>query len=284
MKLVNASYDIWDIPCNMPAVYDIIEKAARICYKSSGNTSKSFVDKLIQAKHFAMLEHGTIYLKCHVFKQSKLFFKYKRNPFSKVIVKNAIAYITTNYRVIVENNWEEDLKYSCSPSEHERRISVHFTVSIGIARELIRHRVFSFANESTRYCNYSKNKFDNEVTFVIPSWSMLKEGKIYTYYDYIVPKFSYGEDKVWITNDTLLLKAWKESEEAYLNLIHSDFTPQQAREVLPLGVKSELVMTGFISDWKRLFEIRSSEASTGKPHPDMSYIIDKLKDETIFKI
>lgn len=80
-----------------------------------------------------------------------------------------IAYITTNARVLIENNWLEDLQYMCEPTKyHAKRISVKFTTSIGITRELIRHRVFSFMNESTRYCNYSKGKFGSELTFVIP--------------------------------------------------------------------------------------------------------------------
>jgi thymidylate synthase (FAD) len=79
------------------------------------------------------------------------------------------AYITTNARVIFENGWEDDLKYMCEPTEfHEKRITVKFTCSIGVCREILRHRRMSFLNESTRYCNYSKSKFGNELTYIIP--------------------------------------------------------------------------------------------------------------------
>jgi len=79
------------------------------------------------------------------------------------------VYITTNARVIFENGWEDDLQYMCEPTEfHEKRITVKFITSIGICREILRHRHMSFLNESTRYCNYSKGKFNSELTFIIP--------------------------------------------------------------------------------------------------------------------
>lgn len=79
------------------------------------------------------------------------------------------AYITTNARVIFENGWEDDLKYMCEPTEfHEKRVTVKFITSIIIVREILRHRHFSFLNESTRYCNYAKGKFNSELTFIKP--------------------------------------------------------------------------------------------------------------------
>lgn len=78
-------------------------------------------------------------------------------------------HVTTNARVIFEHGWEDDLKWLNEPTEfHHQRITVKFTTSVGIVREIIRHRKFSFLNESTRYCNYSKDKFGNELTFIIP--------------------------------------------------------------------------------------------------------------------
>lgn len=80
-------------------------------------------------------------------------------------------YITTNYRVIVENNWFEDLDYICEPTEwHEKRITVRFTTQIAVSREANRHRVDSVAEQSTRYCNYSKDKFGGEIAINKPKW------------------------------------------------------------------------------------------------------------------
>lgn len=81
-------------------------------------------------------------------------------------------YITTNMRVIVENNRLDDLQYQVEPTEHhEKRITAKFICDRGVSHEFVRHRVFSFAQESTRYCNYSKDKFNNEITFIQPSWN-----------------------------------------------------------------------------------------------------------------
>jgi len=81
-------------------------------------------------------------------------------------------YITTNFRVIHEYNRHQDmLDYMCEPTEfHEPRITAYFTVDRGVSHELVRHRTFSWAQESTRYCNYGKDRFGNAVTFIIPNW------------------------------------------------------------------------------------------------------------------
>jgi hypothetical protein len=82
-----------------------------------------------------------------------------------------IAYITTNLRVLQENGWLDDLKYLCEPTEfHEKRLSVKVITDIGVTREFNRHRTFSIVEQSTRYCNFSKDKFGNELTFIIPEY------------------------------------------------------------------------------------------------------------------
>lgn len=96
---------------------------------------------------------------------------YRENKYSKVMQIGSDYYITTNYRVIVENNWFEDLDYICEPTEwHEKRITVRFTTQIAVSREANRHRVDSVAEQSTRYCNYSKDKFGGEIAINKPKW------------------------------------------------------------------------------------------------------------------
>ena len=99
--------------------------------------------------------------------------KYRENKYSKVNYDNwGTRYITTNYRVLVENDWLDDLQFLCEPTEHHEKenTTVRFICDRGVSHEFVRHRIFSFAQESTRYCNYSKNKFGNEITIIAPNW------------------------------------------------------------------------------------------------------------------
>lgn len=205
----------------------------------------------------------------------------------KVNTDNKYAYVTLNYRHIIENGWLDDLKYLCEPTEyHERRVTVRFTTSNGIMREFTRHRSHSFAVESTRYCNYSKEKFDYQVTFVIPSWANLKEGTVdyfmngkpmwdtLRYTDGTVIKDNYSEIEME------LLYSLKISENMYFNMIAHQAKPQEAREVLPLATKCDMVMTGFVSDWEHFFDLRA-RGTTGAPHPDAKALAEPLMQEFI---
>jgi thymidylate synthase (FAD) len=105
-------------------------------------------------QHTAMLEHGTVYL--HInwpYRSPSPLIKYSINPYSitKYVDNTYDIYVTTNYRVLYENNWLNDLQYLCEPTEyHEKRITVKFICDRGVSHEFVRHRVFSFAQESTR--------------------------------------------------------------------------------------------------------------------------------------
>lgn len=126
------------------------------CYKSEDkiteDSAKAFIDRMIKSGHGAMLEHGTVYLKLPTGLQ--LSDKYKKNKYSIITLTPGIDpywAVTTNYRVLVENNWLDDLKYICEPTEyHEKRITVKWTCDRGVSHEFVRHRTFSFAMESTR--------------------------------------------------------------------------------------------------------------------------------------
>lgn len=274
MKLINSSYEILPQAPRMEGVYKQIELAGRTCYKSEDkityNSAKKFVDSMIKSKHMAMLEHGTVYLKVPF---SPSINKYSENPYSKskVYDMDPICYITTNYRHIVENNWFDDLKYLCEPTEyHEKRVTVRFTTDRGVSHEFVRHRVFSFAQESTRYCNYSKDKFGNELTFIIPSWMDIEEGNVTT--DSFGCPVKPNEE----TYD--FLSGLGSTERSYFRLINKGLKPQQARQVLPNALKTELVMTGFVSDWEYFFSLRAL-GTTGAPHPDAKALVEPLMCE-----
>lgn len=306
MKLIESSVQI--IEEKDP--YKMIELAGRTCYKSEDkiteNSAKEFVDRMIKLGHGAMLEHGTIYLNVPEQTYTEtledefgkfnnpnngLVDRYRKNKYSKV---NSVAadeelrkkypkvrpfklthhYITTNLRVIVENGWEEDLEWQCEPTEHhEKRITAKFTCDRGVSHEFVRHRVFSFAQESQRYCNYNKDKFNNELTFIKPTWLDIPTGD-YTYWD--------GD---WCDIDNMKIQLPSDNGVAdnflwclnnagmqYRLLINKGLKPQEARGVLPNATKTELVMTGFESDWEHFFSLRCSS----KAHPDAKKLADEL--------
>lgn len=290
MKLIKPSFEIWEQPSGLEGVYKQIERAGRICYKSEDkiteDSAKSFVDRMIKSGHGAILEHGTVYLKVfNVIENSELIDKYKSNKYSVVkegtevynchgdILYGSCKCITTNYRVLVENGWLDDLKYICKPTEfHEKRITVHFVCDRGVSHEFVRHRVMSFAQESTRYCNYSKDKFGNELTFIIPCWIKDLEEKSY------LAHAEYHHTKEDAS------KQWYDvcmnSEFVYEDLIRLGWKPQEARAVLPNSLKTELVVTGFVSDWNHFFDLRA-RGTTGAPHPQAKELAEPLMKEFI---
>lgn len=295
MKLCKPLFEIWEQSAGLEGVYKQIEKVGRVCYKSEDkiieDSAKPFVDRMIKSGHGAMLEHGTVYLYIRRKGNESLEVdRYLMNPYSRVIFRqfpnsrDMEIYITTNLRVLVENGWLKDLEYICEPTEfHERRVTVHFVCDRGVSHEFVRHRVMSFAQESTRYCNYSKDKFDNELTFIIPCWLDIPTGH-YAYWDgdwcdidKMKIQLPEGEHKdidafLWTLNN---------AETHYTLLINSGWKPQEARAVLPNSLKTELVVTGFVSDWKKFFRLRSRIAETGKPHPQAKELAEPLMKEFI---
>lgn len=288
MKLIESSVQI--IEEKDP--YKMIELAGRTCYKSEDkiteNSAKEFVDRMIKLGHGAMLEHGTIYLT--IDGEDPNLSKIQSNPHTKVnLVPYEVltegnytisykAYITTNLRVLVENNLKELLCYQVEPTEHhEKRITAKFICDRGVSHEFVRHRVFSFAQESTRYCDYSKDKFGNDITYIIPSWLDLPEGKYSNWdndwCDVSELKLLYPEVDDLSDPANCFLQSIKNAEYYYFMLINRGWKPQQARQVLPNATKTELVMTGFESDWEHFFELRCS----GAAHPDAKKLADELK-------
>ena len=219
-------------------------------------TAEDFVGMLMKSGHGAMLEHGTVYLDC----PETIFWKYNSNKFSKVIAVDTGEtigkgiytspiykyYVTTNLRVLVENDWLDDLKYVCEPTEyHAKRVMVRFICDRITSQSIVRHRTMSFAQESTRYCNYSKDKFGHELVFIEPSWE-------------------------FPTSDTVNVRErfeamLNEAEANYMELIALGCKPQEARSVLLSSIKTEIVVTGFIDDWKHFFKLRCDNAA----HPDI---------------
>lgn len=284
MKLIEPSVQI--IEEKDP--YKMIELAGRTCYKSEDkiteNSAKEFVDRMIKLGHGAMLEHGTIYLKIDKTEDGHLpparlyWSDGNHKKYTRVRKHGNSIYVTTNLRVIVENDRLDDLQYQVEPTEHhEKRITAKFICDRGVSHEFVRHRVFSFAQESTRYCDYSKDKFRNDITYIIPSWLDLPEGKYSNWdndwCDVSELKLLYPEVDNLSDPANCFLQSIKNAEYYYFMLINRGWKPQQARQVLPNATKTELVMTGFESDWEHFFELRCS----GAAHPDAKKLADELK-------
>ena len=132
--------------------------------------------------------------------------------------------------------------------------------------------MFSFAQESTRYCNYSNDKFGNKLTFIVPCWTNIPEGD---YRDIFNPK---EPDITLASNEYAFIDILRESEKYYIELTNNGWKPQQARAVLPNALKTELVMTGFVSDWEHFFDLRAL-GTTGAPHPQAKELAEPLMKE-----
>ena len=135
-------------------------------------------------------------------------------------------------------------------SKHEAMLehmslSVLFICDRGVSHEIVRHRMASFAQESTRYCNYSKGKFGGEVTFIRP-YNMYSDST---------------EFAIWES-------AMSVAENSYMELLDNGISPQMARSVLPNSLKTELVMTANLREWRHFLNLRAA-GSTGAPHPQM---------------
>lgn len=310
MRLIKPSFEIIEQEPGLEGIYKAIELAGRNCYKSESNikegSAKEFVDRMVKSKHLAMCEHGTVYLK--IDNRENSLYKdyldastfYYDNHYSRVETNklenshNTTFYVTTNFRVLVENGRLNDLKYLCEPTEfHEERIMVRFICDRGVSHEFVRNRgAFgnAFAQESTRYCNYSKNKFSNELTFIIPCWmdvNKFPKHTIISHDDYgdLISEYYFhlnGKETSYfkpykITPEANFITALQISEQLYLELLHQGQTPQQARAILPNALKTELIMTGYISDWKHFFKLRDSKAA----HPQAYELAHPLHEEFI---
>lgn len=284
MKLIKQSFEILDQQCGLEGIYKQIERAGRTCYKSEDkiteDSAKEFANRMIKSGHGAMLEHGTAYLKTpnnvvdKGFQTGTNWSTLCLNPYTRYNSDGEYYYYTTNYRVIIEHNLQGVLNYLCEPTEyHEKRVTVKFITDQGILREFTRHRVFSFAVESTRYCNYSKDKFSHEITFIQPNWVSDKDVENYHM------DFGYftDQDTNHITAVNRFMSALKNAEYFYMELIKSGWKPQQARNILPLATKCDMVMTGFISDWLHFFELRDATSA----HPQAQELAHSLHETFI---
>ena len=307
MEFIKPSAEIVPQVNTLEGALKMAEYAARICYASTNKMvwegedekTRAFVDNLIKCGHGEPVECNAIYLKWDLVTEDydhDRYAKYRANEYSKVKTYegDTACYVTTNYRVLVDNSWLDDLKFICEPVEgkHEPRISVKFTCQIVIASEANRYRKDSKGQRSTRYCNYSKDKFGKEIKIGMPVDDDITEESI-------------DESLKRIKDDSTLvlqhmcdelqgiegcghqhpidyfLFSLMVAEFVYIKLTdHFGWKAQRARRVLPLCTNTEMLHTAFLSDWKHFIAQRSDE-TTGPVHPDIKIIADSLKQQFI---
>ena len=261
MELIKQSFEfINQTDFSLVGIKKHIERCARVSYKSEDKITdtsyEKFVNMLESRGHDRPLEFGTVYLDIPTknlepgYEYIKAVGKYALNPWSIKDDFDGHAYISTNYRVIKDNHWEDDLQYLCEPTEHHHaRYTVHMILDRGVMDEFRTHVGLSHLAESTRYCNYSKDKFDNEITFIKPCWLDDEKLKLYGPYHTVI------RDK---SPESIFIANLNNVERDYLDLIKLGWTPQQARSILPLGIKSELISCGFEDAWKNFFYRRDA--------------------------
>ena len=286
MRLIKPSFQIIKpTGYTIDDIYKSIELAGRVSYKSEDriteDSAKKFVDMLMKRKHYSPLEFGTVYLKANnEYYRSpidKYIDKYMDNKYSQLKSVNGTKYVTTNLRVIVENYWLEDLKYLCEPTEyHEKRYTVKFICSRSVSHEFVRHRTFSFMQESQRYCNYYLEKFNSEITCIQPVW-FTHDLTNKSFINGIIGSFKHKPVDGYTTNEEIFIRNLMRDEEWYMELLSNGLKPEEAREILPNATKTELFMCGTQSNWEHFLELRCAPNA----HPQARELAIPLREEFI---
>ena len=263
-----------------------IERVGRTCYKSEDmitpDSAKKFYNGLVKRQHTAMVEHATFVFEvddqafCELWGHK--FLNYTTTETRNLVSGNLRALNESGEPLLLKalHDIDPSLVYAPHPVNFEdcpevvkvvniedlkdltveefmahAYFTFHFICDRGVTHEIVRHRPASYAQESTRYCNYTKEKFGGEITFIKPAkWDELTD----------IIKFAYT-------------KAFDLCEESYSQLINLGQTPQQARAVLPNALKTELIMTTNAGEYEHFFDLRS-RGTTGAPHPDMKVVAD----------
>lgn len=308
MEFLLAGFEIIEQEPGIEGIFKAAELPGRICYgsqdKIAPGTAERFVKGLMKCNHGAPLEHGAVYLQSYdtalyninkkvVGFRGNPLDKYLNNPYSKTKrVRNSL-YVSTNLRVLYENDWLGDLDiHLCDEPTvyHEKRIMVRFTLDRFTGEEFLRHRLASFNRESTRYVLFTKEKFGGgSIKYIIPTWMLDRIDEINDFKNMSIVDFCRnvididGGAMECISDIFAWEFALKSTEWSYNILVNQyGWKAEQARTVLPCAISSPLIKTAFISDWIHFFKLRTSIiAATGTPHPQASELADALFEEFI---
>ena len=308
IKVVNPSVEVWkQEDYTLDTIWKHIARCARVCYqstpKNNGEDDYSFLvrtlfrgvePKDINTKdlvkyHLSVCEHATVHLKYPLFmpRAAAQATRFIHNHYSRTKEHEGYIYVTTNMRVLIEHHWMDELEFIDNTPNcpyYMPRTTVCFITDIGASRELNRHRVNSIVEESTRYCRYNANKFGNNISVAKLPWipDSDADGQCYN-------TGFYGDEEIF--NDNYLQGHYCEDWTAidwflyglqianlvYCKCIELGWTAQQAREILPLNTKTQVVHTAFVDDWEHYIDLRSNGVS-GAPHPMAKELADKVND------
>lgn len=269
MKLIKQSFEILEQKdFSLIGIKKFIERCGRVCYKSEDKITdtsyEKFVNMLEKRDHARPLEFGTVHLKISSgmlfdkFLQDLVDYELYNPTWIKYKKLPEYTYITTNYRHYLQiiKKCPYIAKYFTEQGNcyYPSRYTVHMVLSRGIMDEFRTHIGLSHLAESTRYCNYFKDKFDNQITFIQPSWIILDK-EIAPINELCLLSGQYDRE-----NPNLrYLASLVDANYAYISLLNKGWTPQQARDVLPLSVKSELISCGFEDAWSNFFYRRCAK-------------------------
>lgn len=305
MKIANPEVELWKQEPTLEGAWHQIARATRVCYQSKpreGESDEAFVNRVILKPatredgsidfdkcHGAMLEHGTIYLTiprtslvAHTIHY--IYNNYSRVLFGALFHDDNNDYVTTNMRVILENKWQDDLQFISAPDLHIERTTFSVITDIGVTRELNRHRVNSIAEQSTRYCTYSADKFGNEITYTSNDFLVDCMNDLHFdgftidshFFHELCEDISNNETNHW-TSSIYYVFGLLAAEFSYLGLKENKAPNDIARQVLNLNTKSQAIYTAFDDDWQHFIKLRADNVS-GKVHPNMKIIADKIKE------
>lgn len=310
MKIIKSSVGILPQEEGVVGMLKHIERIGRIAYKSEDKITEDsyikFVEMLKNRGHWAVFDSGTVYMV--VPRGLKWVDKLIRNLYSRVEYDEGKYryFITTNYRVILKLgiSLEELTKYWVEPNEDPRfhkRLTSHWICSRGVSHELVRHRVFSFVMESSRYCNYSKDRFGGEITYIIPQWMYRVRENIGNTVDSLtmLPRDYIlsldGQEMVenlaaWDRTVASRYNLWQRIENDYIYETTTDegehLKAEEARGILCNDTKTELCMTGYLEDYIKYPDIDSKEKEgflylrcAPDAHPDIIVLAEDLRKQ-----
>ena len=317
IKVVNPSVEIWKQDgYTLDAIWKHIARCARVCYQSTpknneetdygflvrtlfkGNDvgNQSYNTKDIVKCHLSVCEHGTVHLKYPLFmaRAAAQSTRFIHNQYSRTKEHEGYIYVTTNMRVLIEHHWMDELEFiDATPNcpYYIPRPTICFITDIGASRELNRHRVNSVSEESTRYCAYDKGKFGKGITVAKLPWipEIDPEDKGHSYREGFFNDNEIFDDNTieeqytdnWTAVDWFLY-GLQICDLVYRKTRELGWTAQQAREILPLNTKTQVVHTAFVDDWGHWIALRSNQVS-GKVHPMMGELAKQLIQQIYLK-
>lgn len=310
MKLVDNKVEEYFQKPGIDGLFEAIASAARICYQTDVEkmklSPKEFVEQvLLKNGHTRPLEFGTVYLKIpslapHPYHpcQSRTFYVWEKYPYTIWTHHHGLNgdgywYITTNLRVIMQGsyntdkeawehgydkNWLDDVyQYWCEPTEyHDKRRTFTMWMSRGCTDDNRTHISMSSICESTRFCNYGKNKFDNQLTWIKPYW--IREETLNAWVNEDEDYFMKDDcsDEEWDKRmvELMFLERMEDEEADYLTMANEGLQAQQLKRLFPLGVKAELRLCGFDDAWQNFFWRRCDEHAD----PECVIVANKIKE------